>query len=307
MQQSTNSTIVPTEQVSSSYCVARVHLRGADFAVYDAAMALTARSTSKRILSASTATLARMTGYSERTCGFARCRLVDQGWFVPVGDNWKAAQRRTGAAGTFRTPEFEVLDHLEWAKRNTGKCPTGYLSTVYGEGDGGSADDGGTGNAGPAPTDDGRTTGTDDGRRDDKALQSLSLKEMPSKKNRSHFENRKMTDPRFSALRDTYIAEFEKGSPGVKAPFEARDAKMLSDLLKRQGAASSDDLIAWLKNAFASEVTFPLQLNFRMREFCSHAEKFAKGPLLKRAGAPIPVRSAASSATESDRLDDLVV
>jgi hypothetical protein len=66
-----------------------MHLRGADFAVYDAAMALTAHSTSKRILSASKATRARMTGYSERTVGFSRGRLVAVGWFLPLRNDWK--------------------------------------------------------------------------------------------------------------------------------------------------------------------------------------------------------------------------
>jgi hypothetical protein len=109
-----------SQQLPSRRCASRAHLRGADFAVYDAAMALTARSTSKRILSASRATLARMTGYSERTVGFARCRLAEQGWFIPTGSNWRNDQKRTGAAGAFRPIEFQVIDHAEWCERNPG-------------------------------------------------------------------------------------------------------------------------------------------------------------------------------------------
>src|ERR1700683_385125 len=111
-----------TQRTPSPRCVARMHLRGADFAVYDAAMALTAHSTTKRSLSASKATLSRMTGYSERTVGFARGRLVAAGWLLPLRDDWKEDQRRTGSAGAFRTPEFEVLDHQAWAVANPGKC-----------------------------------------------------------------------------------------------------------------------------------------------------------------------------------------
>src|ERR1700734_1371991 len=159
-----------TNQIVSSHCVARMHLRGADFAVYDAAMALTARATSKRILSASRATLARMTGYSERTVGFARCRLVEQGWLVPIGSNWRADQKRTGAAGVFKTIEFQVIDHQEWVKQNPGKCPTAYLSTVHGSSDGGRTERAGTDDAQAAPTDYGRATLTDVGRTDHNAL-----------------------------------------------------------------------------------------------------------------------------------------
>jgi hypothetical protein len=260
-----------------------VHLRGADFAVYDAAMALTAHSASKRILSASKATLARMTGYSERTVGFARGRLVTAGWFIPLRDDWKEDQRRTGAAGTFRTPEFEVIDHQSWAGLNPGKCSTVYPSSVHGP-----------------------TTGTVHGQHVHKALQTLGLKEKPARKKLGHFENRKMTDGRFTPIRDFYVTEFERRNPGVKARFDGRDGKALADLLTAQKIATAEIITGWLRNAMESDVTYPLHANFRMHKFCAHFENFLNGPMRKRAGGPTPIRSAKSDPAEADRLDSLV-
>jgi hypothetical protein len=280
-----------------------MHLRGADFAVYDAAMALTAHSTSKRILSASKATLARMTGYSERTVGFARGRLVVAGWFIPLCDDWKGDQRRTGAAGAFRTPEFEVIDHQTWAVLNTGKCSTVYPSSVHGPTVYGESEHAQTAHAGTADTVHGPTTDTAHGQHVHKALQTLSLKEKPTKAQRQ-FGILKLPDPRFVVVRDFYIAEFEQRSPGITAPFDARDGKMLADLLKRQSSASSEALIGWLKSAFDSDVTYPLQKNFRMREFCSHAEKYQNGPL-KRGG--LPSRAAAIDERQAAQIEGLVV
>lgn len=272
-----------TQRSPSPRCVARVHLRGADFAVYDAAMALTAHSASKRILSASKATLARMTGYSERTVGFARGRLVTAGWFIPLRDDWKEDQRRTGAAGTFRTPEFEVIDHQSWAGLNPGKCSTVYPSSVHGP-----------------------TTGTVHGQHVHKALQTLGLKEKPARKKLGHFENRKMTDGRFTPIRDFYVTEFERRNPGVKARFDGRDGKALADLLTAQKIATAEIITGWLRNAMESDVTYPLHANFRMHKFCAHFENFLNGPLRKRAGGPTPIRSAKSDPAEADRLDSLV-
>jgi|GEM_PF-4240195 hypothetical protein len=272
-----------TQRSPSPRCVARVHLRGADFAVYDAAMALTAHSASKRILSASKATLARMTGYSERTVGFARGRLVTAGWFIPLRDDWKEDQRRTGAAGTFRTPEFEVIDHQSWAGLNPGKCSTVYPSSVHGP-----------------------TTGTVHGQHVHKALQTLGLKEKPARKKLGHFENRKMTDGRFTPIRDFYVTEFERRNPGVKARFDGRDGKALADLLTAQKIATAEIITGWLRNAMESDVTYPLHANFRMHKFCAHFENFLNGPMRKRAGGPTPIRSAKSDPAEADRLDSLV-
>jgi len=121
------------EQTKPTFkCTARAHLRGADFATYDAAMALTAHSDGKRVLSASKRRLSAMTGYSERTVGFARIRLVDSGWLNAISSTWKEDQRRTGKAGNFSTPRFEVVEHKEWAKLHPGLCMTVYLFSVHG-------------------------------------------------------------------------------------------------------------------------------------------------------------------------------
>jgi hypothetical protein len=283
-----------------------MHLRGADFAVYDAAMALTAHSTTKRILSASKATLSRMTGYSERTVGFARGRLVAAGWLLPLRDDWKEDQRRTGSAGAFRTPEFEVLDHQAWAVANPGKCPTVYLSSAHGPTVDGESEHAQTAHAETSDTVHGPTTDTVHGQHVHKALQTLSLKEKPAKKRRGHFENRKMTDDRFAPIRDFYIAEFERRNPGVTARFDGRDGKALAELLTTQKSATAETVIGWLRNALESDVTYPLQLNFRMHKFCAHFENFLNGPMRKRAVGPTPIRSAKSDPVEADRLDGLV-
>jgi hypothetical protein len=295
-----------TQTMTSRRCVARVHLRGADFAVYDASMALTAHSTSKRILSASKATLARMTGYSERTVGFARGRLVVAGWFIPLRDDWKEDQRRTGAAGAFRTPEFEVIDHQTWAVLNTGKCSTVYPSSVHGPTVDGESEHAPTARAETAGTVHGPTTDTVHGQHVHKALQTLSLKEKPARKKRSHFENRKMTDGRFTPIRVFYVTEFERRNPGVKARFDGRDGKGLAELLTAQRNATAETVIGWLRNAFESDTTYPLQANFRMHKFCAHFENFLNGPLRKRAVGPAPIRSAKSDPVEAERLASLV-
>ena len=127
-------------------CVARVHLRGADFAVYDASMALTAHSEGARILSASRETLAQMTGYGLRTVGLARVRLVKLGWLRPVTKGWQEDQRRTGVNGVFATPRFEVIEHAAWAIMNPGRCTvvgsTDRGQSADGVSDSGSTDDG---------------------------------------------------------------------------------------------------------------------------------------------------------------------
>jgi hypothetical protein len=283
-----------------------MHLRGADFAVYDAAMALTAHSTTKRILSASKATLARMTGYSERTVGFAKGRLVAAGWLIPLRDDWKGDQRRTGSAGAFRTPEFEVIDHQAWAVLHHGKCPTVYPSSVHGPTVDGESEHAPTAHAGTADTVHGPTTDTVHGKQVHKALQTLSLKEKPAKKKRGHFENRKMTDGRFVIIRDFYIAEFERRNPGVTARFDGRDGKALAELLTAQKSATTETTIGWLRHAFESDAIYPLHANFRVREFCAHFEKYVKGPMRRGSAGPIPIRSAKSDPAEAERLASLV-
>ncbi len=119
-----------------------------------------------------------------------------------------------------------------------------------------------------------------------------------------HFENRKMVpDSRFDPLKAIYLEEFERKSPNLKAPFNASDGKMLKELLNRQPQATYGELAGWLRNAFASDDAPPLRPMFRMREFCTHAEKFANGPL-KRGGAPI--RSAPADGAQASRLEGLV-
>jgi hypothetical protein len=160
-------------------CVARVHLRGSDFAVYDAVMALTAHSGGARILSASRETLSRMTGYGLRTIGFSRERLVAAGWLVPLtpGD-WQDDQRRkSGKGGSFAPPKFEVVTHDKWALVHPGQCSTVVGSTAHGQSVDGNTDGGLTAHGKAADTVDGRTADTVHGRTDHNALyRSLSRK-----------------------------------------------------------------------------------------------------------------------------------
>lgn len=116
------------------------------------------------------------------------------------------------------------------------------------------------------------------------------------------FENRKMADPRFESLKKAYFEQFSKKSPNLKAPFDAGDGKMLKNLLIRQPDATSEQLAKWLSYAFDSDDVPPLRPMFRLREFCTHAEKYVNGPL-KRGGAP-PVRISTdpSSASQIERL-----
>jgi hypothetical protein len=121
---------------------------------------------------------------------------------------------------------------------------------------------------------------------------------------RAHFENRKMPDFRFDALRKVYLEDFEEKSPTIKAPFEASDGKALQVLLRRQPRSTLEELTGWLKNAFASDDVPPLRHSFRLREFCAHAEKYAKGPL-KRGGSK--TRSAAADETQGSQLEGLTL
>lgn len=110
---------------SAIRCSARFHLRGSLFSVYDAARQLTARSREKgehAVCSASRRTLAFMCGYAEGTIAVARAELVSSGWFVPVSKSWIEDQRKTGRAGSFRTPEFLVIEHDDWSVANPGRC-----------------------------------------------------------------------------------------------------------------------------------------------------------------------------------------
>jgi hypothetical protein len=118
------------------------------------------------------------------------------------------------------------------------------------------------------------------------------------------FENPKKPEHRFDRLKEDYIAEFESRRPNLKAPFDGSDGKMLKNLLGRQPDVSGDVLIGWLKNAFASDDVPPLRPMFRLREFCTHAEKYAAGPLM-RGGAKS--RAAAVDDTQAAQIEGLVM
>lgn len=112
----------------STKCSARNHLRGCAFALYDSACQLSAGSAQSgeaRILRASVRTLVEMSSYSEDSITIARGRLIREGWLRPIMGDWIASQRRGGASGRFRPPEFEVIEHDTWAAQHPGKCPVG--------------------------------------------------------------------------------------------------------------------------------------------------------------------------------------
>jgi len=103
------------------------------------------------------------------------------------------------------------------------------------------------------------------------------------------FKNPKTQNPdeRFQTVKERYEAEFKIRNPGINPPFDGSDAKSLSGLLKSQPDQSTETLISWLQNAFDSEGAFPLLPGFRLREFCSNATKYTRGPLKKGGTAPV--------------------
>jgi hypothetical protein len=212
-------------------CVARFHLRGANFAIYDAAMALTSHSVGRRILSASRDTLSKMTGYGQRTVGFARVRLVESGWLKPLTPGWQDDQRKTGAAGRFRTPRFEIVSHDEWAATNPGKCSTVVLTTDHGNNVHAKTEYGQTRSAETAITDHGQTTDTDHGPTDHNAL-VLSSKNKPKRVRSADalpssgrdFENPKITE-RIKEFIDSWAKRYQKvyaGTPTISWPREMK-------------------------------------------------------------------------------------
>jgi hypothetical protein len=273
--------------------VARKHLRGADFALYDASQALTAHSTGPKILTASKSTLAEMTGYSERTIGFARARLAETGWLRATSETWRDDQRATGKAGQFRTPEFEVIDHDAWAATHPGQCPTVYTSTVHGPTVDGIGEHGLTECGATTSTVHGPTTDTVHGKRVHKVLRE-KLKKKPKgdagASSPDDFKNPKIRE-RFSAIRKLFIEEFERRNPQMIARFDGRDGKELRVFLEQQPNLGAETLVRWLQNAFASDSGFPLLTNFRLFQFCRHAETYANGPLMKKSGARRPLGS----------------
>ena len=110
-------------------CSARFHLRGSDFAVYDACQQLTRGGVGQ--LTASRDTLARKTSYNFQTISRSRGRLIKAGWLEPVERDWLPKQRRSGADGRFKTPAFRVVQHDDWAKAHPGNCASDDTATVY--------------------------------------------------------------------------------------------------------------------------------------------------------------------------------
>jgi hypothetical protein len=91
------------------------------------------------------------------------------------------------------------------------------------------------------------------------------------------------TDPRFAAVKSSYVSEFEKRNPGVKAVFDGSDGKALKTLLEQQPDASAETINRWMMNAFASD-EIPLRKGFRFRQFASLHAQFVDGPL-RRGGS----------------------
>jgi hypothetical protein len=88
----------------------------------------------------------------------------------------------------------------------------------------------------------------------------------------------KRTDSRFEPIKQSYIEQFERKNPGVKATFDGSDGKALKDFLQQQPEAPAEKVIGWLSNAFESDNVPPLGRGFRLRAFCSHFAQYTTGP-----------------------------
>ena len=107
-------------------CHARVHMRGSEYFVYSASMAMPADENGQRVLYAGNESLAARTGYSPRAVGSARQRLQEKGWLLPLNE-----QKKTGRGGSFETKRFRVVEHDEWAAAHPGECkPIGATPTT---------------------------------------------------------------------------------------------------------------------------------------------------------------------------------
>jgi hypothetical protein len=199
-------------------CVARVHLRGADFSVYDAAMALTAHSDGPRILSASRETLARMTGYGLRAVGCARERLVKKGFLEPVASDWQEHQRfKSGKSGSFAVPKFRIVEHDEWALSHPGECPTVVRSTAHGKSADAKTDDAPSVDRDATDTVVGQTTDTVHGQPYHNAL-IRSPKEKPAQVRRTPHGKRSFDgDGRKKKLRDGLVRKIKQTDESLKA------------------------------------------------------------------------------------------
>jgi hypothetical protein len=85
-------------------------------------------------------------------------------------------------------------------------------------------------------------------------------------------------DPRFEAVLSFFRTEFKRLHK-INPPLDASDATALRKLLRQQPQANVQQIVAWLKNAFASTTQFPLVGGFRLREFVCHFSKYIGGPL----------------------------
>jgi hypothetical protein len=226
------------------------------------------------------ATLSRDTGISSGRISRHRSQLIKIGGLIPL--RGKTGNHDRG--GRWGSPKFRVTIPQN---HRTAK-------TAYGE------------NA--APLESGAPYGENDMHRTAKTayevdVLEVEVSEVEGADAPGHFENRKMPEERFSIVKRVFLEEFGKRSPTLKAPFDASDGKTLKSLLNRQPAATAEELITWMKNAFASDDVPPLRPMFRMREFCAHAEKYANGPL-KRGGKS---RAAAVDERQAAQIEGLVM
>lgn len=292
-----DSTIKRSKQSTSSRpCNARRHLRGSDFGVYDAALALTAKKKGKRTLYASNETLANMTNYRSATVSVAKGRLSKAGWLKSLGGN-----RESGRRGKFEPNRYEILQHDQWAVTHPGECQGQGPCTVK-----------------PLTVrhrDRARSSeGTVHGRTGHNALSyalSDALKgtaDAVPPSDGKEFRNLKPEgDPRYAPVVQFYFKEFGRRHPGVKPPFDGSDGKGLLKLLRQQPDATAEDILGWMANAFNSDDVPPLRPGWRLREFCAHATKFLRGPLKRSFATKTEKTGSVRSERETGKFDQLTV
>jgi Helix-turn-helix domain len=226
-------------------------------------------------------TLSKDTGLSPDRISKIRGSLIESGALTAIG---RESRNQIGG-GRFGSPKFRVSLP---SKHRTAK-------TTYGED--------------AARPESIPPYGENDGHRTAKTTyevepQNYSPREEDGASRQRHFQIRKMPDPRFNQVKEAFVTEFRRRAPDTNAPFDGSDAKMLGRLLARQPQASAETLVSWLISAFASGDAPPLRPNFRLREFASHAEKYADGPLLRAGQRAAPKPADAASAAQ---IRDLVL
>ena len=256
---------------TSQHCSHLRHLRGPALSVYEFSRRLTAGKEGRKFF-ASNATAADGTGWSRETVSTAKKTLVAEGWFKLLRSN-----REYGRNGKFKPSSYQVFDHEAWADKHPGRCPSR------------SESDAAENRHGQEGVD---RHGSDRVNRhgSDPAL-SLSMKsestpekispsaKAPSEGSSSEEEEKRQTrdDPRFEAVLSFFQTEFKRLHK-VNPPFDASDATALRKLLRQQPQAKAQEIVGWLKNAFASTTQFPLVGGFRLREFVCHFSKYLSGP-----------------------------